>query len=152
MQPRYTDFPLPTGRYLPGEGVHPRRRPAASHIPELPDASTAFSAQTWRQSKRYLYAIDLFNYGYWWEAHEVLETLWIETGKKTPAGLFLQGLIQICAALIKKTQAMRFGALRLAGRGMSKMILRKDVFLGIDVNRSKRMWRLFSKTLCRSLP
>jgi len=132
---RYTNFPFPSNRYIPGQGMHPRKSPYGSHIPELPTSSIKFGAKTWRDSFRYLYAIDLFNYGYWWEAHEVLEDLWIVTGKETLTGRFIQGLIQICAALLKETQSIHSGALRLAEKGLSKILLRPDVFLGLDVTR-----------------
>ena len=38
----------------------------------------------------YLYAIDLYNYAYWWECHEVLEGLW-RAGQTTEARKFFPG-------------------------------------------------------------
>lgn len=130
---RYTDFPFPARRYLPGEDIHPSKQPSGDHMPKCAFSSTAFGVQTWRDSDRYLYAIDLFNAGYWWEAHEILEDIWREVGPKTPIGLFIQGLIQVAASLIKKTQAFHRGAHRLSEKGLPKILVQSGVFLGIDV-------------------
>ena len=131
---RYTDFPFPCKRYLPGEDIHPSKHPSGDHMPKCRFNSISFGVQTWRDSDRYLYAIDLFNYGYYWETHEVLEEIWREIGTKTPTGLFIQGFIQIAAALIKKTQSFHRGARRLSEKGLSKIRLQSGVFLGIDVS------------------
>ena len=44
-------------------------------------------------SEDYLYGIDLYNWTYWWEAHEVFEAFWHAYGRRTPAGNFFQALI-----------------------------------------------------------
>jgi len=90
------------------------------------------SDASWQKSVHYLYAVDLFNYGYWWEAHEVFEGLWARATLETPARIFLQGLIQISAALLKESQALHEGALRLAAKGLPKIRSKSAVFLGLD--------------------
>jgi hypothetical protein len=40
----------------------------------------AFTPEDWRSCDLYLYGIDLFNHGYWWEAHEALEDVWLAAG------------------------------------------------------------------------
>ena len=130
---RYTKISLPDKKYSPGQGVHPKKAPQQFHIPELPSDEATFSVNTWKNSQRYLYAIDLFNYGYWWEAHEVLEELWIKTGKTSFTGIFIQGIIQISATLLKKSQSTPNSASQLESKGLSKLRLRSGVFLGIDV-------------------
>jgi hypothetical protein len=132
--PRLTDISFPERPYLPGTGmIHPGKDPANSHIPQIPPPAIAFDVETWRFSQHYLYAIDLFNYRYWWEAHEVLEDVWIEAGKNTPGGKFIQGIIQISAALLKTAQSQA-GTRRLAAKGLSKIRLQSGVFLGVDVH------------------
>ncbi len=129
---RYTTFPLPTRRYIPGEGIHPSRHPQGSHIPQLPEEPQPFSDSTWQNSPRYLYAIDLFNSGYYWEAHEVLEELWVRVGRATPTGQFLQGLIQIAAAVLKKAQNKPQPARRLLDKGLAKLKPHNATYLGIN--------------------
>ena len=62
--------------------------------PELPDLNVS----DWRDCEHFLYGIDLFNAGYWWECHEVLEGLWHASGIGSEAGHVLQAVIQCAAA------------------------------------------------------
>ena len=57
----------------------------------------------------YLYAIDLYNYAYWWECHEVLEGLW-RAGQTTKQGNFFRALIQLAAANLKRSLGLRAGS------------------------------------------
>jgi predicted metal-dependent hydrolase len=130
---RYTSLQFPKQKFLPGQGqAHPDKL-----LPEVLQTANhrCFSAETWKFSQPYLYAIDLFNAGYWWEAHEILEMLWNETGRRSETAEFLQGLIQICAALLKKSQSVPAGALRLKKKGILHLSPRKGTYLGIETNR-----------------
>ena len=57
--------------------------------PERPDPAM------WRECREYLRGIDLFNYGYYWEAHEVWECLWHACGRQGPTSEFLKALIRL---------------------------------------------------------
>src|SRR2546422_6465355 len=43
-----------------------------------------FMPEEWWDSEWYLYGIDLYNYGHWWECHEVFEGLWHAVGPDSP--------------------------------------------------------------------
>ncbi len=74
--------------------------------------------------------IRLFNEEYFFEAHEVLEDLWKrEHGKPK---LFLQGLIQLCAAYHHFQNGNLVGAETLLERGAQKMRSYPPDYLGID--------------------
>src|SRR5207244_11259054 len=74
--------------------------------------------------------IRLFNEEYFFEAHEVLEDLWKrEHGKPK---LFLQGLIQICAAYHHFQNGNLIGAETLLERGAQKMRSYPADYLSID--------------------
>ena len=74
--------------------------------------------------------IRLFNEEYFFEAHEVLEDLWKrEPGKSK---VFLQGLIQICAAYHHFQNGNLVGAETLLDRGAQKMRSYPADYLGID--------------------
>ena len=74
--------------------------------------------------------IRLFNEEYFFEAHEVLEDLWKrERGKSK---LFLQGLIQLCAAYHHFQNGNLIGAETLLERGAQKMRSYPLDYLGID--------------------
>jgi uncharacterized protein len=78
-------------------------------------------------------AIRLFNEEHFFEAHEVLEEVWrIERGEPR---LFLQGLIQVCAAYHHFQNGNLVGAITLLERGSDKMRPYSQHYLGIDVGR-----------------
>ncbi len=131
--PRYTDRPFPSYRFVPGESPHPTRDKDGHSYNKLPVPLAPFDPRDWYKCEEYLYGIDLFNHGYWWEAHEALEAVWVAAGRRTRTGLFIQGLIQIAAAHLKRLQGRHSVATRMAAEGLDKMKQIKGIFLGIDV-------------------
>ena len=129
--PRYTDRPLPAYRFVPGRRPHPTRSPRGHsyHAPEIPGK---LDPADWESCERYLYAVDLFNNHYFWEAHEALEGLWQDAGRESPAGRFLQGLIKVSAALLKHSMGNQDGAVSHAAGGGALLCGTPGVFLGVD--------------------
>lgn len=119
--PRYSNRPLPRYRHLPGRTPHPERDPAGHSFGLREAVPEGWTAEGWRQNELYLYGVDLFNLGYWWEAHAAWEALWQTSGRSEPAGRFLQGLIQMAAALVQHRAGQPQGARRLAGKGLDKL-------------------------------
>ena len=84
---------------------------------------------------RFQYGIDLFNISHYWDAHESWEEIWQELGDEPEDDweILLRGLIQIAAGLhclfLKKERGSR-GNLK---KGWSKIALREDHFLGLDL-------------------
>ncbi len=74
--------------------------------------------------------IRLFNDGYFFEAHEVLEGVWRE--EHGEPRIFLQGLIQISAAYHHTQNGNMIGAVTLLARGAEKMRRYPPGYLGID--------------------
>lgn len=131
---RYTQRPFPLYRYLPGlvssPCPYPRNAPS-----DRPDPKPArFTPDDWRSCDPYLYGIDLFNHGYWWEAHEVFETVWLAAGQRTTVcGRFVQGLIQLAAAQLKRFTGEPQGARSLTRAGIEKLSPVKGIYLGIEI-------------------
>ncbi len=130
---RYTRRPFPPYRFLPGQTPHPTRDPAGHSYNTPPVHLASFDPEAWYRCEEYLYGVDLFNHGYWWEAHEAWEAVWKAAGRRTETGFFIQGLIQIAAAHLKRLQGSRGVARRMAAAGLEKMSHVRGVFLGIDV-------------------
>lgn len=130
--PRYTTEPFPPYRFVPGRHPHPTRDPNG-HSYGRPEVVAPLTPGSWHRCEPYLYAIDLFNHRYWWEAHEALEPLWREAGRETREGLFLQGLIQIAAALLRHSMEPTEAASAKAEEGLGKLQQAPDQFLGVDV-------------------
>ncbi len=128
---RHTSFKFPNQKYLPGS----RKRHLKNVLPRelTAEKTTEFGSNSWEESKTYLFAIDLFNAGYWWEAHEILESLWKETERKSNVARFLQGLIQLSAALLKKSQSSEKGARGLKTKGITHLPVEKGTYLGVDL-------------------
>jgi hypothetical protein len=140
---RYTNIRLPSYRYIPGQKLSHSESQINNHLPRLPEPFIEFSEQNWKTSERYLYAIDLFNLEYYWEVHEVLEILWMATGKMTPTAIFIQGLIQLSVAMLKKKQLNSIGANRLSNKALPKLLSQKGTFLGIDVEKLIEEFKFF---------
>lgn len=70
----------------------------------------------WDDCRPYLYGIDLFNLGYYWEAHEAWEGLWHACGRSGRMADFLKGLIALAAAGVKLREGRERGVRQHAAR------------------------------------
>jgi predicted metal-dependent hydrolase len=73
-------------------------------------------AATLTDNSRWLYALDLFNAGFYWEAHEVWESFWNALGRTTTEALVVQGLIHLAAAAVKIREGKPAGVTRHSQR------------------------------------
>lgn len=138
--PRYTRRPFPPYRYIPFQGEatlpHPHNDPAGHSYSAEEEILSHFTSDDWANCDPYLYGIDLFNYGYWLEAHEALEVVWMAAGaRETPCGIFVQGLIQLAAAQLKRVIGSASGAQSLTAAACHKLEIAEGRYLGIDVAR-----------------
>jgi hypothetical protein len=77
--------------------------------------------------------VDLYNFAYWWECHEVFEGLWHAVGHETEQGQFLQALIQIAAANIKKFVEAPRAVANLTEGGLARFEKLPPVYMGVDL-------------------
>jgi hypothetical protein len=70
----------------------------------------------WRENEEYLFAVDLFNHGYYWESHEAWESLWHAAGRRGPIAIWLKALIKLAAAAVKLREGNSHGVERHARR------------------------------------
>ena len=133
------DRPFPPYAYVPGDTPHPTRDPgghsygAEFEIPEPPDP------EDWRACRDYLYGIDLFNHGFYWEAHEAWEGLWVACGRRGPTATYLQALISLAAAGLKARSGSARGmranadkAVRLFKSVASHVGSHRTRYMGLD--------------------
>lgn len=64
----------------------------------------------------FLWGLDLFNHGYYWEAHEAWEGLWQVADRGAPLRILFKGLILLSAAGVKIREGKHAPAVRHAGR------------------------------------
>ena len=102
---------FPRYAYLPGRMPHPLRDPAGHSyrvepVPILPTLD----------SDEFAWGADLFNHGYYWEAHEAWEGIWQVAERGSALRTLLKGLILLSAAGVKIREGKRAPAMRHAGR------------------------------------
>ncbi len=137
---------FPPYRYVPRLTSHPVKDPDGHSYRATSEdiVSPVYDASAWSENIDYLYGVDLFNFAYWWEAHEAWEEGWVNAAGNQK--LFLQGMIQISAALIKwnvkQFRGMR--SLSTAGRKkLQKISIGSNNFMGVDLSRFMKRLDLF---------
>lgn len=113
----HRSFPLYA--YLPGRQPHPVRDPDG-HSYKCEPAPVIASLE----AVEFLWGCDLFNHGYYWEAHEAWEGLWHALEKGDALKNLLKALILLSAAGVKIREGKGAAAVRHAGRGAA--LLRGD--------------------------
>ena len=112
------DEPLPASTYVPGRTPRPPKEapghPSAGEVVVPPP----FDPARWRESREFLRGVDLFNCGFYWEAHEEWERLWHAAGRSGPTADFLKGLIKLAASGVKAYERRPVGVRRHAQRAL----------------------------------
>jgi hypothetical protein len=100
------EMPLPSYAHVPGKTPHPNSDPRGHSYGKKPERLVR--PDKWQACRPYLHGIDLFNRGFYWEAHEVWEGVWHAYGRAGAPASFVKGLIKLAAAGVKH----REGSLR----------------------------------------
>jgi hypothetical protein len=133
------DEPLPPYTFVPGRHPHPTSDPGGHSYGLEPAAVEPIDPDGWRQSRTYLYGIDLFNAGYFWESHVQFESLWLAAGRRGSVAEFLKGLIKLAAAGVKHLEGRADGVQSHAGRAaeLFRAVAQRqgdaDRFLGLSL-------------------
>ena len=114
------DEPFPPYSYVTGRFPHPTRDLAGHSFGVVPVPCPAPDLKLWHDCHPYLFGLDLFNYGYYWEAHEVWEGVWHSCGRTGSAGDFIKGLIKLAAAGVKAREG-RIEGVRRHGRRAAEL-------------------------------
>ena len=115
----YPKLNFPSYRHIPGLTPHPISDPNGHSFNKNITDTTILTNNNWNSCSTFLYAIDLFNYAYFWEAHEYLEELWKNLTNSSEK-LLLQAIIQSAAALIKNYQNNTQGMIKLFTKSRQK--------------------------------
>ena len=100
MHDAAADMPLPPYRHVPGRN-------------ERPD-ETFFDGVRASGEAAWLYGIRLFNAGYYWETHEVLEPVWLDARPNSRERHLVQAIIHLANGLLKETMGRPNARRRLA--------------------------------------
>ena len=137
--PRYCDRPFPPYTYVPGKQPHPVSDPRGHMYGQHDQEPPPLDPLQWALSETYLYAVDLFNHGYYWEAHEAWESLWLAADRTGPTAEFLKGLIKLAAAGVKRLEGNPVGVERHTNRAielLSGVTQDSPCFAGVHLERS----------------
>ena len=103
-------IPLPTYKHLPGKNARPEDGLLESIAHNANDPTLDATHQT---NTAWQYGIRLFNNGFYWETHEVLEAVWNNAAPNSREKHLVQGVIQIANAQLKASLNQEKAAARL---------------------------------------
>jgi predicted metal-dependent hydrolase len=105
-----SDAPLPAYTYVPG-GPWPHPNRAVREYWNTDASSRRERLRANESSWRAVFqrGVELFNAGYYWEAHEVWEELWHVEERRGATGEALKGLIKLAAAGVKAREGRENG-------------------------------------------
>lgn len=132
------ELPLPPYGYVPGRFPHPITDPAGHSYGHVAQQPPPVDQQNWHESSPFLFGCDLFNHGYYWEAHEAWEGVWMACGRHGTTATFLKGLIKLAAAGVKAREGRAAGVARHATRAAELLHqvrneLAADRYCGLDL-------------------
>jgi hypothetical protein len=108
--------PLPPYSFVPGRFPHPESDPAGHSFRRQRPAASDLDPACWQANRVYLYGLDLFNAGFFWESHVEFESLWLAAGRKGVVADFVKGLIKLAAAGVKHLEGRPRGVKSHASR------------------------------------
>lgn len=131
-----TGIELPVRAHVPGTGTTP-------DWPSLEVAKYLVPERTcdndWADNPAYLFGFELAQAGFFWEAHEVWEPVWLACPPNSRERLLLRALIQITNAELKGNMRRERAVLRLLGEARQELEELRPVanerLMGVDVFR-----------------
>lgn len=104
------NLPLPAYTYVPGgPWPHPNRARQGEFPWRGPEPLMVAADTMPAIEMQFRRGVQLFNAGYYWEAHEVWEVLWHAYGRRGPTADVLKALIKLAAAGVKVREGQEHG-------------------------------------------
>jgi hypothetical protein len=109
--------PLPPYAFVPGGAwPHPVRSPQGHSFGRTALKVEPSDRDRGARSRAFLRGVELFNAGYYWEAHEAWEALWHAYGRTGATAGVLKALIKLAAAGVKVREGQEHGVRTHASR------------------------------------
>jgi hypothetical protein len=129
-------WPFPSYIFIPGENPHPKK--SGGHMEGQGDPKTEpLDLIHPEKSEFFKFALDLLNYGYYWESHVYFEALWNAHGRTGEVADLLKAFIKLGAAgvklQIKQPERAREHLERARELFESVRVRSSDRFLGFDL-------------------
>lgn len=133
---RYTPhIDFPPYAFVPGRNPHPEK--VGGHMEGVELKLSALNPQYPLENQDFLYAIDLYNYGFYWESHVWWEELWNIEGRKGDLADLLKALIKLAAAGVKQNldhDSAAKGHLERSVELLLPLSQKSDSFCGLKLN------------------
>ncbi len=107
---------FPPYSFVPGYWPHPTRDTDGHSFNHSGAKALPLDPKSWTDCPDYLRGIELFDNGYYWEAHESWEGVWLVLGRKGDTALLLKALIKLAAVGVKVRQQAPGAARSLLGQ------------------------------------
>lgn len=119
----FTQMSLPAYTHIPGVTPHPIGDPRGHSFGQSHPPGPAPDWQSLTEHGLFQHGRRLFNAGYYWEAHEAWEGVWIAAGRTGLVADYVKGLIKLAAAGVKVREGSPTGALRHLARAEELFLL-----------------------------
>ena len=118
-----SNVPLPAYRYVPGLNPHPFRHEGGHmYVDGSPPPTPPWTpTKNWHTDPTALYAADLFDNRYYWEAHEAWDCMWHGALANSTDHKVLQSLIQVAASILQHHMGSANGHRSLLNRSVSRL-------------------------------
>ncbi|NNK17449.1 MAG: DUF309 domain-containing protein [Sulfitobacter sp.] len=103
---------MPPYAYVPGQNA---RHPEDWFDQIKGSVTSGMSASALAQTQAFQAGLAYLKAGYFWECHEVLEAVWLQTPQETPEREMVQAFIQLANAQLKVRMNRPKAARRLCG-------------------------------------
>lgn len=131
--------PFPPYAYVPGMHPHPVSDPQGhSYRSQTPQIETIGDL---RNCGTFLRGIDLFNAGYYWEAHEAWEAIWLANKRAGKPSAGVHAVIKLAAAGVKARQGSTIGVARHAGRALQLLAVADALSLPLNLEALRQLAR-----------
>ena len=124
---------FPPYSFIPTKNLNPNS--AGGYREGIPDPiSSKIEKNNFFNHDDYLFAIDLINYGYYWESHVYFEAIWHAHGRRGDVASYCKAMVKIAAGAIKHKQGRSLSAKRLFDGAVTILNNLPDSFyLGIPI-------------------
>ena len=130
-------LPFPRHAHIPGSGSEPDWGPLEAAKESVPNMTTC---EQWTANGAHIYGFALLRNGYYWEAHEIWEPVWLASAPNSRERILLRGLIQLANACLKAHMGMDRAAQRLLREvhlEFANLNARQgEVLMGVDVHQA----------------
>lgn len=125
---------FPAEPYVPGRTPRPSDDDGVHRIAR--EAPSPTDPAAWRHNRAWLAGLRLYRHGYFWEAHEVWEAVWVNTRPNSAERALVQGVIQLANAGLKQRMGRPGAARRLADLAIGHFGTAggEGVLMGLDLS------------------